>query len=207
MFYLVKAPRLLQLLYPDCVWKVQTEEMKVYLTFDDGPHPEITPYVLEQLALFQAKATFFCIGEQVEKYPEVYQQILDAGHRTGNHTYSHLNGWKTSDEKYFKDVEKAAAVIKSKLFRPPYGKIRRFQLKIITGERLGLRPVMWHVLSGDFDTSLKPEQCYLNVVKNTSPGSIIVFHDSEKAFPRLKDTLPKALKYLKDKGFSFDILD
>ncbi|MCO5285357.1 MAG: polysaccharide deacetylase family protein [Chitinophagaceae bacterium] len=181
--------------------------MKVYLTFDDGPHPEITPYVLEQLALFQAKATFFCIGEQVEKYPEVYQQILDAGHRTGNHTYSHLNGWKTSDEKYFKDVEKAAAVIKSKLFRPPYGKIRRFQLKIITGERLGLRPVMWHVLSGDFDTSLKPEQCYLNVVKNTSPGSIIVFHDSEKAFPRLKDTLPKALKYLKDKGFSFDILD
>ncbi|MCW5913385.1 MAG: polysaccharide deacetylase family protein [Chitinophagaceae bacterium] len=207
MFYLVKAPRLLQLLYPDCLWKVQTEKMKAYLTFDDGPHPEITPYVLEQLALFQAKATFFCIGEQVEKHPEVYQQIIDAGHRTGNHTYSHLNGWKTSDEKYFKDVEKAATVIKSNLFRPPYGKIRRFQLKIITGERLGLKPVMWHVLSGDFDTSLKPEQCYLNVVKNTSPGSIIVFHDSEKAFPRLKDTLPKALKYLKDKGFSFDILD
>ncbi len=207
MFYLVKAPRLLQLLYPDCLWKVQTEEMKAYLTFDDGPHPEITPYVLEQLALFQAKATFFCIGEQVEKHPDIYQQIIDAGHRTGNHTYSHLNGWKTSDEKYFKDVEKAATVIKSNLFRPPYGKIRRFQLKIITGERLGLKPVMWHVLSGDFDTSLKPEQCYLNVVKNTSPGSIIVFHDSEKAFPRLKDTLPKALKYLKDKGFSFDILD
>lgn len=207
MFYLVKAPRLLQLLYPDCLWKVQTEEMKAYLTFDDGPHPEITPYVLEQLALFQAKATFFCIGEQVEKHPDIYQQIIHAGHRTGNHTYSHLNGWKTSDEKYFKDVEKAATVIKSNLFRPPYGKIRRFQLKIITGERLGLKPVMWHVLSGDFDTSLKPEQCYLNVVKNTSPGSIIVFHDSEKAFPRLKDTLPKALKYLKDKGFSFDILD
>ncbi|MBW7838714.1 MAG: polysaccharide deacetylase family protein [Chitinophagaceae bacterium] len=207
MFYLVKAPRLLQLLYPDCLWKVQTEEMKAYLTFDDGPHPEITPYVLEQLALFQAKATFFCIGEQVEKHPDIYQQIIDAGHRTGNHTYSHLNGWKTSDEKYFKDVEKAATVIKSNLFRPPYGRIRRFQLKIITGERLGLKPVMWHVLSGDFDTSLKPEQCYLNVVKNTSPGSIIVFHDSEKAFPRLKDTLPKALKYLKDKGFSFDILD
>ncbi|MCO6497333.1 MAG: polysaccharide deacetylase family protein [Chitinophagaceae bacterium] len=207
MFYLVKAPKLLQQLYPNCLWKVKTLEKKIYLTFDDGPDPVITPYVLDLLEQYNAKATFFCIGKRVEEYPEIYQQILNRGHKTGNHTYSHLNGWKTSSTQYFNDVEKAAKLINSRLFRPPYGRIRRFQLKTITGEKLKLKPVMWHVLSGDFDTSLKPEQCYLNVVSYAEPGSIVVFHDSEKAFPRLKDTLPKVLKHLTDKGFTFSILD
>lgn len=203
MFYLIKAPWLLQKLYSNCIWKIDTDEKILYLTFDDGPDPEATPFVLEQLEKFNAKATFFCIGENVKKYPEIYQQILQAGHSVGNHTYNHLNGWKTPDEKYFQNIEKASELIDSKLFRPPFGKITKFQLKMISGSRLQLKTIMWHVISADFDTSISPDQCYLNVVNNAKKGSIVVFHDSQKAFPNMSASLPKVLAYYKEKNYEF----
>lgn len=208
MFYLIKAPWLLQQYYWECLWKIKTEEKKIYLTFDDGPTAGATDFVLEQLDKFQAKATFFCIGEQVEKYPEVYQKVLEAGHAIGNHTWSHPNGFKTESEKYLRDIEKASGLIDSQLFRPPYGRITKFQLyNIINGKRFNLKPVMWHVISADFDTKISPEQCYLNVVKNAEKGSIVVFHDSEKAFPNMKDSLPRVLEHFKVRGFSFEKID
>lgn len=205
MFYLIKAPWILQQYYWECLWKIKTEEKKIYLTFDDGPTPGATDFVLEQLQKYQAKATFFCIGEQVEKHPEVYQKVLQEGHAVGNHTWSHPNGFKTESEKYLQDIEKASRLIDSHLFRPPYGRISKFQLyNIINGKRFHLKPVMWHVLSADFDTKISPEQCYLNVVKNAEKGSIVVFHDSDKAFPNMRDSLPRVLRYYKEKGFSFE---
>lgn len=206
MFYLIKAPWLLQKLYSSCTWKIDTDEKILYLTFDDGPDPEATPFVLEQLEKFNAKATFFCIGENVKKYPEVYQQILQAGHSIGNHTYNHLNGWKTPDEKYFQNILKATEVINSKLFRPPFGRITKFQLKMVSGLRLQLKTIMWHVISADFDTSISPDQCYLNVINNAEKGSIVVFHDSQKAFPNMSASLPKVLTYYKEKNYEFGAL-
>lgn len=206
MFYLIKAPWLLQKLYSSCIWKIPTDEKILFLTFDDGPDPVATPFVLDQLENHQAKATFFCIGENVKKYPEIYQQILDRGHAVGNHTYNHLNGWKTKDEIYFQNILKASEVITSKLFRPPFGRITRFQLKMISGARLDLKTIMWHVISADFDTSISPDQCYLNVVNNAEKGSIVVFHDSQKAFPNMKGSLPKVLNYYKERGFRFESL-
>lgn len=207
MFYLVKVPRLLQFIYPTCLWRIKTEEKKIYLTFDDGPHPSITPFVLEELQKVNASATFFCVGNNVEKYPDTFQQILAAGHSVGNHTFSHLDGWRTPDAQYLRDISKAAEFIDSRLFRPPYGRITRFQIKTLSGHHLQMRPVMWHILSGDFDPSIESDQCYLNVVRNTGNGSIIVFHDSEKAFPRLKESLPRVLQYFKERDFSFEKID
>jgi peptidoglycan/xylan/chitin deacetylase (PgdA/CDA1 family) len=208
MFYLVKAPWIVQQYYWECLWKVKTDEKKIYLTFDDGPTPSVTEFVLEQLNLFEAKATFFCIGKNVEDHPQLYQQIIQAGHAIGNHTYSHLNGWKTPDDIYLKDIAHAEQLIHSKLFRPPYGRIRKFQLyNLINGKNYLFKPVMWHILSGDFDTKTTPEQCYLNVVNNARNGSIVVFHDSEKAFPNMSSSLPKVLTYLTEKGFSFEKLE
>lgn len=203
MFYLTKSPWILKKLYPECIWNIKTDEKIIYLTFDDGPHPQASTFVLEELKKYNARATFFCIGKNVKENFEIYKQILLAGHRVGNHTYDHLNGWKTADKKYLENIEKAAKIIDSDLFRPPYGKITHFQLKAIKGERLKLKPIMWDVLSGDFDPSIKPENCFLNVAKNAMPGSIIVFHDSAKALPALQYTLPKVLKYFDEKGFKF----
>ncbi len=207
MFYLIRAPWLLQQYYWECLWKIETNENKLYLTFDDGPTPEATDFVLRQLQDFDAKATFFCIGEQVEKHPELYQRIIAEGHAVGNHTWSHVNGWKTDSEKYLADVQKASALIHSNLFRPPYGRITKFQLyNLINGKQYRLKPVMWHVISADFDTKISPEHCYLNVVRNAEKGSIVVFHDSDKAFPNMRDALPRVLTYYKEKGFSFEKL-
>lgn len=203
MFYLVKTPALLKKIYPECTWNIKTDEKILYLTFDDGPHPQATSFVLETLKRYNARATFFCVGKNVNDYFHVYKQVLDEGHKPGNHTFNHLNGWKTNDKEYLEDVLKAAKIIDSDLFRPPYGKISKFQLKALRGERLNLNPVMWDVLSGDFDTSVKPENCYLNVIKNANPGSIIVFHDSLKALPALQFTLPKVLAHFSEKGFHF----
>lgn len=207
MFYLVKSPWWLRKFYANCVWKIDTQEKVLYLTFDDGPHPQATPFVLSVLREYGARATFFCIGRNVEEHPRLYTQILNEGHMPGNHTYSHLNGWKTDDSTYLKDVSRAAGVIDSNLFRPPYGRITKFQLSALNGNNLQLKTIMWSVLSGDFDTKVKPEQCYLNVVHHARPGSILVFHDSAKAFTNLRDTLPRVLDYYSRKGYRFLPLD
>jgi peptidoglycan/xylan/chitin deacetylase (PgdA/CDA1 family) len=206
MFYLVKSPWILKKYFSECTWNIKTNEKILYLTFDDGPHPEVTPFVLEQLKNYNAKATFFCVGKNVKAYFEIYKQIIGDRHQPANHTFNHLNGWKTKDKIYLDDIEKAAQIIDTNLFRPPYGRITKFQIKVLQQKKVSLKTVMWDVLSGDFDTSIKPESCYLNVVNNAEPGSIIVFHDSLKAFPNLQYTLPTVLKYYSEKGFQFKSL-
>lgn len=188
-------------MFSSLVWDLPTEGKVLYLTFDDGPHKTITPYVLQCLKEYNAKACFFCIGKNVLQYPEVYQQIINEGHTIANHTQSHLNGFKTSTKDYIRNVQKAKELIHSQLFRPPYGKITPFQKKLL--QKAGYKIIMWDVLSGDFDTSISAEQCTQNVLLLATNGSIIVFHDSEKAFPRLKEALPKVLQFFTEKGFVF----
>ncbi len=197
---------LLKKLYPECLWDVKTNENIVYLTFDDGPTPDVTCYVLDELKKYNAKATFFCIGKNVNEHFDIYKRVIAEGHKPGNHTFNHLNGWKTDDRKYLDDIKQAANIIDSEFFRPPYGRITKFQLKALQGENFKLRTVMWSVLSGDFDVKISPENCYLNVIKSAKPGSIIVFHDSPKSFPILKYTLPRVLDFFSEKSFQFKIL-
>jgi len=206
MLYLKKTPWILKKIFPERVWNIKTDGKILYLTFDDGPHPEATLFVLEELKKYNAKATFFCIGKNVKEHFPIYQRIIEEGHKPGNHTFHHLNGWKTGDKKYLNDISEAAKIIDSDLFRPPYGRITKFQSKAISGERLQLKTIMWDVLSGDFDASVTGENCYLNVVNNSEAGSIIVFHDSAKAFTVLQYALPRILKYYSEKGFQFQSL-
>lgn len=204
MFYFVKTPGWLRKLYPGCTWRLSTEEKIIYLTFDDGPHPVATSFVLEALKKYRAKATFFCIGKNVLEQPELYNRIVDEGHSVGNHTFNHLNGWKTKDDAYLHDIAEAKKYIDASLFRPPYGRITKFQLNLLSTERFNLTPVMWTVLSGDFDVKLDKHKCLQNVIKNTGEGSIVVFHDSEKAFDRMEFALPKMLEYFTKKGYRFE---
>jgi peptidoglycan/xylan/chitin deacetylase (PgdA/CDA1 family) len=208
MFYPIRIPSFVKKIYPHYTWHIDVQEKKVFLTFDDGPHPEVTLFVLDELRKYDAKATFFCIGDNVRKYPEVYRQIILEGHRTGNHTYNHLNGWKVDDTEFIENVYKAAELIDSDMFRPPYGRITAFQSRLLRGEsvsnRKPFRIIMWDVLSGDFDLEITGEKCAENVKRKTRPGSIITFHDSEKAFPRLKIALPEVLKFLSGKGYEFE---
>lgn len=206
MFYFKKTPWLLKKIYPNCIWNIKTDEKVLYLTFDDGPHPQATPFVLDQLKKFNAKATFFCIGKNVRENFEIYTQIIAEGHTPGNHTYNHLNGWKTKDKKYIEDIIAAAKIIDSNIFRPPYGRITPFQIKTIAGGNLKLKTVMWDVLSGDFAPSISAENCYLNVINNSKEGSVIVFHDSQKSLNVVRETLPKVLKFYTEKGFQFKSL-
>jgi len=254
MAYLKKISTLGKFLYPSLLWNLPKTENTLYLTFDDGPVPEITPWVLALLKEYHAKATFFCIGENIVKHPEVFDQILAEGHNVGNHSFNHLNGWKTPISTYIENVEKAEEIIfekresrnqrqesrdrnqdsrtenikergekkesgdkkqdfitgnkenrretkNIKLFRPPYGKITPKQIKTL--QRMGFKIVMWEVISGDFDLKLSPEKCLNNVLKNSKPGSIVVFHDSIKASANLKEVLPKVLEYFHQKGFEF----
>ena len=203
MFYLVNTPWLLKKLYPKCTWQVETTEKVVYLTFDDGPQPVVTEFVLDTLKQYNAKATFFCIGKNVQQNKSLYERIISEGHQVGNHTYSHLNGWKTKDSEYLDDIYEAGKLIRSNLFRPPYGRASRFQLEQLSHKRFNLKPVMWSVLSGDFDNDLQPKDCYLNVTRNSGRGSIIVFHDSAKAYGKLKEILPEILLFFKEKGYGF----
>ncbi|MDP3665066.1 MAG: polysaccharide deacetylase family protein [Sediminibacterium sp.] len=204
--YLVTTPWWLRSLYLSLTWHVKEPGKTVYLTFDDGPHETATPYVLDQLQQFNAKATFFCIGKNVAAYPAIYDRILKEGHSTGNHTYHHVNGWKVSDEEYIKDVAEAAALIKSNLFRPPYGKIKRSQQKKLRAAHPGIKIIMWDILSADFDTTLSGEACLGYVLYHTKPGSIIVFHDSAKAWERMQYALPKVLAHFSKQGFVFKAL-
>lgn len=202
--YLITTPWWLRLFYPGCVWQMPAKDKTVYLTFDDGPHPVATPFVLQQLKQYHAKATFFCIGKNVEKHTGIYQQLLSEGHTAGNHTMHHINGWKVSDEEYIKEIADATHLIDSQLFRPPYGRIKFSQVRKVKSKSAELkidRIVMWSVLSADFDPAINGEQCYQNVIKYVKRGSIIVFHDSAKAMPRLEYVLPKLLQWLIENGY------
>jgi peptidoglycan-N-acetylglucosamine deacetylase len=203
--YLTKTPWWLRALYPSLVWRMPVGgEKKIYLTFDDGPHPQATPFVLDQLAAYGAKATFFCIGKNVAAEPEIYQRIIAGGHSVGNHTQHHLNGWKTKDAVYLEDVAAAEQSIQSDLFRPPYGRIKRSQIQQLQAQNK--RIIMWDVLSADFDTHLTGEACLAYVLYHTQPGSIILFHDSAKAWDRMSVALPAVLQYFSEKGFFFERL-
>ena len=209
MKYLVKTPWWLKKIYPNRLWSVDTKEKIIYITFDDGPHPVATPFVLDELKKYNAKATFFCIGKNVVDYPEIYKQILDDGHTTGNHTQTHPNGWETNTNIYLADVAEASKHIPSNLFRPPFGRIKSSQVKGIAEamKNKSSKIIMWDVLSGDFDESLSKEKCLKNVINNAREGSIIVFHDSEKAFPILNYALPACLEFFAEKGYKFNAVE
>lgn len=195
-----RIPKIVEKFYSKWVWRISTEQKELFLTFDDGPHPTITPAVLALLRKHDAKATFFCIGDRVKRYPEVYNQILAEGHAVGNHTQHHLNGWKVSDEAYLKDVKEADIYINSTLFRPPYGRIRKVQSKKIIAE--GKKIVMWSVLSGDYSNKLSPEDVVKRVSIPFEKGFIYLFHDLEKAEKNMFFALGKLLEDARQQGFS-----
>ncbi|MEO6851892.1 MAG: polysaccharide deacetylase family protein [Mucilaginibacter sp.] len=204
--YLVKTPWFLKKLYPQLTWNKSRKIPCIYLSFDDGPIPVVTPYVLDILKQYGAKATFFCIGDNVNKYPDVFEQVKNAGHSIGNHTYNHLKGWKTDGKTYFGNFLKCDEQLHTNLFRPPYGRIKRSQIKLLKKAKPGIEIIMWDVLSGDFDVKLSPEDCLRNVLKHTKNGSIVVFHDSLKAFDRLEYVLPRAMEEWRKRGFEFGLL-
>lgn len=202
--YLRKTPRFVQSLFPGLVWRMEEEEKNVFLTFDDGPIPEVTPWVLERLKEYNAKATFFCVGENVSKYPEIFQSVVDAGHTVGNHTFNHLNGWNSDNIAYFRNVRRCAQLVDSTLFRPPYGKLKPKQIEFLMRH---YDIVMWDVLSGDFDPAQSSNACYDGVINGIESGSIVVFHDSLKSFDRLETVLPQTLQWLSDNGYTMRSLD
>lgn len=225
--YLVKSPLLLKWYYPSLTWNKSRSEKIVYLTFDDGPIPNVTDFVLNTLKSYGIKATFFCIGDNIIKHPAIFERLKNEGHAIGNHTFNHLKGWKTDDKTYVDNWQQCQQLTQTLLFRPPYGRIKKSQIGKLqslvrsspiaaAGEQSSagrfptanqeLQIVMWDVLSGDFDVTLSPEKCYQNVIRNTKNGAIIVFHDSLKAFDRLQYALPKTIQYLSDKGYQFGTL-
>lgn len=212
-----KTPTLLKYLYPGLRWDRRADEHdgsapRLYLTFDDGPVPEVTPWVWDTLAQFDARATFFCVGENVARYPELYRETLRRQHAVGNHTYHHLNGWKTDNTTYYQDVARCSQVMNTHssslnnntvLFRPPYGKIKRQQIAHL---RANYSLVMWDILSGDFDASFAAEDCLRKSIRHTRPGTIIIFHDSYKARKNLTYVLPRYLKHFAGAGYTFAAL-
>lgn len=206
-FYWIKTNTFIKKLFSNYIWDIPNAENKIYLTFDDGPTPEITEWVLEELKKHQVKATFFCIGKNINNHKAIFLKIINEGHSIGNHTYNHLKGWNTSTEDYLENIALCNSTIlnlQSKLFRPPYGKIKNSQSKKL--QQLGYKIIMWDVLSADFDQTITPEKCLENVLQYVQSGSIIVFHDSVKAYKNLEYTLPKTLEILKKKGFNFDVI-
>ena len=201
MFFGAKTPKIFQALFPTLVWEKSTTEKKVWLTFDDGPTPKITPFVLDTLLFYNVKATFFCLGKQVLKHPEILQRIKAEGHSIGNHSYSHPNGFTTCTKKYLEDVKKCQEIIpETKLFRPPFGNIYPWQISKLKKE---YKIIMWDVVSWDFDKNTSKEKCFLNVVNNVGSGSIILLHDNEKAQENLQYALPKIIEALKERRFAF----
>jgi len=207
-FYIIRTPNFLKWIYKRRIWSFSRNKKIIYLTFDDGPTPFLTDWILNILDKYNAKATFFCIGKNIDTYPDLFRKIIDNKHAIGNHTNNHLNGWKTTTNTYLKNVLKTEALISSyyktnttKLFRPPYGRVTHKQVKKITD--IGYKIIMWDVLSADFDTAISENKCLNNVLKNTENGSIIVFHDSKKASEKLRYVLPKTLDYFTKKGFQF----
>ncbi|MFN5377016.1 MAG: polysaccharide deacetylase family protein [Chitinophagaceae bacterium] len=201
MRFPARIPSWVKWVYPSFVWQMPGDEKALYLTFDDGPHPTITPIVLDLLSKYNAKATFFCIGDRAKRYPEILQRIRQEGHAIGNHTQHHVNGWATLDRDYIDQVNQAAEFIPSKLFRPPYGRIKRNQAGLLQKE--GYKVVMWTILSADYDHKLSKEECLSRVVRRIESGDIYLFHDSEKGEERMLAVLPSLLKVATDKGFLF----
>lgn len=205
MHYWVKTNRFIKWLFPNYVWEISSHD-SVYLTFDDGPTPEVTRWVLGQLKKYRAKATFFCIGENISEHPEIFKSLISEGHSVANHTFNHLNGWQNSDSNYLQNVELCENQISTlnsqnrNLFRPPYGKITNAQSRKL--RKLGYKIIMWDVLSADFDTSISKEKCLQNVLENMQAGSIVVFHDSKKAFANLEYVLPKILEFVISKNWN-----
>ena len=204
MFYFIRNPFILRQWYKkSLLWKIPNAKDEVFLTFDDGPTPEVTPRILEILKEHQPKATFFCVGENVQKHPELFEQILSEGHNVGNHSFNHLNAWETDRKTYLENIKKASEWIPSKLFRPPYGKISPKLIKYLRKE---YKIIMWTVLSGDFDADVDPEQCFKNATAKTEAGDILVFHDNIKARANVLDALPRTLDYFKDLGIKVSAL-
>ena len=207
----IKTNWLVKRIFPKYIWSIPNNEKKVFLTFDDGPTPEITEWVLAELRNYNAKATFFCIGDNIRKYPAIFQKVLAENHSIGNHTFNHLKGWKTPTEDYIENAKLCQSEIENQkseirnLFRPPYGKIKLSQARKL--RKLGYKIIMWDVISFDFDQTLSKEKCLENVLQNIESGSIIVFHDSKKAWKNLEYVLPKTLKFLNEKGFTCEKID
>lgn len=208
----IKTPSIIKSIFKNYTWDVPNDKNKIYLTFDDGPTPKITSWVLAELKKYNAKATFFCIGDNIKKYPTLFAEVVANGHAIGNHTYNHLNGWQTENEKYILNValfdtevlKNDYKIVAPFIFRPPYGKIKPSQAKIL--RKLGYKIIMWDIISNDVDGSISKEECLTNILKNTKAGSIIVFHDSIKAFENLEYVLPKVLAFLNKEGFVFEKL-
>ncbi len=198
---MMKIPKIVEAYYPDLIWRMPNNEKKIYLTFDDGPTPYITKFVLDQLKQYDAHATFFCLGKNVKNHPVIYKRIVREGHSVGNHTYDHKNGWQTKNYDYFKNVMKGSRYIDTDLFRPPYGRIKKAQIRRIKDR---YRIVMWDVLSEDYNQKITSDQCWNKVMNQTKNGSIIVFHDSRKASKHLKIVLPRVLEEFSNQGFKFD---
>lgn len=203
-----KTNFLMRALYPNFVWRKPTQEKVIYLTFDDGPIPEVTEFVLETLANFNAKATFFCIGNNIQKHPDIFQKVINDGHAIGNHTFNHLKGWATDDKIYFDNIaqckdEMVSSGVTTNLFRPPYGRIKRSQSKMLLCD---YQIVMWDVLSGDFSQNLSPKTVLVKTLKHTESGSIVLFHDSIKANENMSYALPRFLEHFSSKGFRFEQL-
>ena len=203
----VKTPKLVKHVLPSLVWNIKTTEKVIYLTFDDGPTPEITDWVLNTLDTFDAKATFFCIGHNIEKHPDIFKSIINKGHAIGNHTYNHLKGWKTKTTDYLINIYKTQIIIDSSynikplLFRPPYGRIKLKQVKALS--KLNYQIIMWNVLSKDWDKTVEKEVCLRNVIQNTKEGDIVVLHDSIKASRNMQYTLPRMLDHFTKEGYKF----
>ncbi len=196
--------RILEIIYPRFLWRMPAEEPCIYLTFDDGPVPEITLGVLDILHKYNAKATFFCVGDNIRKHPDVFQQVVDAGHGIGNHTHNHLNGWKTPVEEYLLNISKAEEHYATHLFRPPYGRIKKEQARRILPD---YTIVMWSVLTRDYSPALSPEKCLKNAIQKTKNGSIVLFHDSLKAQKNLEYVLPRYLAHFSALGYRFEKLE
>lgn len=207
----IKTPILAKKMFPNYIWDIPSESKTLYLTFDDGPTPEVTNWTLDVLDQFEAKATFFCVGKNIKLYPEIFNAIINKGHAIGNHSYNHVKGWRTSTKNYLANISKAQKTINAQfknhqseikyLFRPPYGQIRPKQGKALL--ELGYQIVMWNVLSFDWNSSISPENCLENVLSNAQEGCIIVFHDSLKAKVNMTYALPKVLEYFSRKGYNF----